>query len=76
MLNVCYSTDEHVKSLQTQAYILFVDFLDMCAGMLWDLVRVMLEGIIKEHMYFNLFLLFSLGELMFAAGCSSFLYRC
>ena len=59
MLNVCYSTEEHVKSLQTQAYILFVDFLDMCAGMLWDLMRVMLEGIIKEYMNFNLFLLLS-----------------
>ena len=33
MFNVCYSTDEDVKSLQTQAHIHFVL---MCAGMLME----------------------------------------
>ena len=32
MLDICYSLDEDMKSLQTQAYIHFVDFLDMCAS--------------------------------------------
>ena len=52
MLNVCYSTDEDVKSLQTQAYIPFVDFLDMCACTLhasWNLVRVVYK---KGFMFF------------------------
>ena len=33
MLDICYSPYEGLKSLQTQAYIHFVDFLDMCASM-------------------------------------------
>ena len=36
LFNICYSEDEIKKALETQAYIHFVDFLDMCASMLWE----------------------------------------
>ena len=42
MLGVCYSMDECKKSLQTQTYIHFVDFPDMCActsHASWNFIR-------------------------------------